>query len=163
MTAPLHLVRRWTAGEPSPLVAPPGLVVRTLGPGDAGSLGRLLYTGFGTSGPDGFASAEEAAHEARDTLGGKWGPLVRAASLAGVADGVMVAAALVVYDDAHDLRPLLTFLVTDPGHRRRGVGAHLLREAIRRLDRLGVYELHLAVDAGNAARVLYARAGFRPA
>jgi RimJ/RimL family protein N-acetyltransferase len=102
MTAPLHLVRRWTAGEPSPLVAPPGLVVRTFAPGDAGSLGRLLYNGFGTSGPD-------------------------------------------------------------PGHRRRGVGAHLLREAICRLDRLGVYELHLAVDAGNAARELYARAGFRPA
>jgi GNAT superfamily N-acetyltransferase len=131
MTAPLHLVRRWIAGEPSPLVAPPGLVVRTLDPGDAGPRGCLLWDGFGAGGPDGFHSAGVAAGEARETLGGKWGPLVRAASLAGV--------------------------------RRRGVGAHLLREAIRRLDRLGVYELHLAVEAGNPARELYARAGLGPA
>jgi ribosomal protein S18 acetylase RimI-like enzyme len=134
--------------------------VRPLGLSDAAALGRLLWDGFGDSGPDGYASAEVAAHEARDTLAGKWGPVTEAASLAGFGDGAMVAAAVVVRDDAHDLRPLLAFLVTDPRYRRQGAAGHLLREAIRHLDQLGVLELHLAVDPANSARELYRRAGF---
>jgi ribosomal protein S18 acetylase RimI-like enzyme len=160
MTTSLHLARRWTAGEPPRPIAPAGLLVRPIRSGDANALGRLLWNGFGAVGPDGFSSAEVAAHDARDTLAGKWGPLVEAACLAGIADGAMVAAAVVVRDDAHDLRPLLAFLVTEPWYRRHGAAAHLLREAIRHLDQLGVRELHLAVDPANPARELYRQAGF---
>jgi ribosomal protein S18 acetylase RimI-like enzyme len=170
----VHMVRTWAPGTPPLTVTPRDIRVRVLESGESDALGRLFWAGFGATGPDGYASAGAAAREARDTLAGKWGPVIVEATLA--ADAVartrtdtdtdtdtgrtLIAAAVVVRDDAHDLRPLLAFLVTEPAHRRRGLGRLLLDETVRRLDALGVHELHLAVDPDNPARELYRRAGF---
>jgi ribosomal protein S18 acetylase RimI-like enzyme len=52
------------------------------------------------------------------------------------------------------------FLVTDPVYRRRGIASSLALETVRRMDRHGACELHLAVEPSNPARMLYRRLGF---
>lgn len=60
-----------------------------------------------------------------------------------------------------DEAEILTFGV---GPRRQGIATGLLRHAMAALRGLGVGVLHLEVAAGNdAARALYAKAGFAPA
>ena len=91
---------------------------------------------------------------------GVWGPVVWDASLAAELDSLVISAAIVVRDSAHDGLPLLAFALTDPGHQRRGIGQRLIEESIARLDSNGVHELHLAVTPGNPAVRLYQRLGF---
>ncbi len=71
-----------------------------------------------------------------------------------------VAASVVVKDDAHQLLPLLAFLVTEPEHQRQGLGQSVLAETLLRMDALDTRELHLAVNSANRARSLYHRLGF---
>jgi GNAT superfamily N-acetyltransferase len=154
------MLRTWTAGEVGERARSGTARLREVMVEDAEVLGSLFWRGFGRGGADGFDSEADARAEARGTLAGSWGPMVWKASLLGLVDGVAVAASVVVRDDAHELLPLLAFLVTDPGHQRRGLGEQLLHETIVRLDGVGVRELHLAVDPGNDARRLYERLGF---
>jgi ribosomal protein S18 acetylase RimI-like enzyme len=51
-------------------------------------------------------------------------------------------------------------LVTSPEHQRRGIGASVLTDTLRRMDALRIHELHLAVSACSDARGLYRRLGF---
>jgi ribosomal protein S18 acetylase RimI-like enzyme len=161
MAARIHMVRRWHAGEIVPRPVRGGVELRDLTPDDCDDLGRLLWSAFGSEGPDGFASANAAQDETRATLAGKWGPMIWTASLLAVADQVAVAASVVLRDDAYQLSPLLAFLVTDPGHRRRGIAESVVAETLLRIDSIDVRELHLAVSAGNPALTLYRRLGFR--
>jgi ribosomal protein S18 acetylase RimI-like enzyme len=87
--------------------------------------------------------------------------MIWTANLLAVADQVAVAASVVLRDDAHQLSPLLAFLVTDPGHRRHGTAESVVAEPLLRFDSIDVRELHLAVSPGNPARTLYRRLGFR--
>jgi GNAT superfamily N-acetyltransferase len=157
----IHMVRRWTAGEIVAAPAPDGIKVRDLVLGDSEDLGRLLWSGFGSEGSDGFASASAARKEAHTTLAGRWGPIVWPACVLAVSGQSPVTASVVLRDDAHDLWPLLGFLVTDPGYQRRGIAKSVLTETLRRLDSLDMRELHLAVIHANPARTLYSRLGFR--
>lgn len=158
------MVRTWGAGEELGRQSGfDGLVIRQVTADDMGVIGGLLWRAFGREGPDGYATEDHARAEASDTLVGKWGPMIWEASVLGLVAGVPVAAAIVVRDDAHGLRPLLAFVVTDPDHQDRGLGRQLLGEALGRLDRLGVRELHLAVDRSNPAQRLYRRLGFEDA
>jgi len=162
MSERLHMLRTWTAGEPLRNGGPSRAVsLRQLTAGDADDLGRLLWTAFGHEGPDGFASAADALTEARDTLAGKWGPIIWEASLLGITERLPVAASVILRDDAYELQPLLAFLVTDPAHQRQGLGQQLLEQALKRLDAVCVHELHLAVTPGNRACGLYQRLGFQ--
>jgi ribosomal protein S18 acetylase RimI-like enzyme len=163
MSGSLHMFRRWSPGEVSREASRTGVSVRQVTSRDAGVVGLLLWRGFGRDGPDGYASEDRARAEARDTLRGKWGPMIWQGSVVGLVDRVPVAVSIVVRDDVHDLRPLLAFLATDPGRRGRGLGQLLVQETLVRLDGLGVRELHLAVDRENPARRLYERLGFRDA
>ncbi|ODN72141.1 GNAT family N-acetyltransferase [Methylobrevis pamukkalensis] len=62
---------------------------------------------------------------------------------------------------AGDEAEVLT-LVVSPHHRRRGIAARLMDEAMRRLYAERVRSLFLEVDEGNAAAIgLYRRLGFR--
>jgi GNAT superfamily N-acetyltransferase len=134
--------------------------MRQLTDDDAEELGRLLWSSFGRNGDEGFASMDAALDEARASLAGKWGPIVWAASVLALIERSPAGAAVIVRDDAHGMRPLLAFLVTHPRFQRRGVGQQLVGEAMRRLDALGIQELHLAVSPHNHARSLYRRLGF---
>ncbi len=162
MAERLHMLRTWTDGGLVRYGPHSGAaVIRRLTTGDVDVLGRLLWSAFGHEGRDGFASASAALAEGQATLAGKWGPVIWEASLLGVADESPVAAAVIVEDDAHDRQPLVAFLVTDPGHQRRGLGQQLLERALERLDAIGMHELHIAVTSCNRARRLYQRLGFR--
>jgi hypothetical protein len=122
----IHMVRRWTAGEIVAAPAPGGVKLRDLVLADGEALGRLLWSGFGSEGQDGFASASAARKEAHTTLAGRWGPIIWPASVLAVSGQNPVAASVVLRDNAHHLWPLLGFLVTDPRYRRRGIANSVL-------------------------------------
>ena len=148
-----------TAGAPlAPLPAP--VSVRGLGRADGSALGRLMWRAFQGGPDDEYGSAEDADADAAGALAGRWGPVVWQASLAAGLGSVVVSAVVVVLDDAHEDRPLLAFALTDPAWQRRGIGRWLIGESVRRLDEIGVKELHLAVTRGNPAFTLYQRLGF---
>ena len=111
-------------------------------------------------GMTGTQRMDDAMHEARATMAGKWGPMIWSASLIGEDEGSAVAASVVVQDDAHRFLPLLAFVVTNPEYRRRGLGQRLIQETILRLDATGSHELHLAVRSDNPAVRLCRRLGF---
>jgi hypothetical protein len=75
------MVRRWTAGEIEAAPAPDGIQLRDPVLADGEDLGRLLWSGFGSEGLDGFASANAAGKEAHTALAGRWGPIVWPASV----------------------------------------------------------------------------------
>jgi RimJ/RimL family protein N-acetyltransferase len=146
---PLHLVRRWLPGELPVWPVPAGIELRQLTDADAENLRLLFWSAFGSAGEDGHASADTARDEARDNLAGKWGPVIWDASVVATSPQRAVAASVVVRDDAHQMLPLLAFLVTSPEHQRYGIGQSILTATLRRMDALGIHELHLAVSAGN--------------
>jgi GNAT superfamily N-acetyltransferase len=155
------MVRRWAAAEIVTRPAPEGVKLRDLAPDDGEALGRLLWSGVGSDGLDGFASANAARHHARTMLAGNWGPMVWAASVLAVIEQTAVAASVVLRDEAHQFLPLLGVLVTEPRHRRRGIADSVLAETLWRMNSLDVCELHLAVSPENPARTLYGHLGFR--
>lgn len=153
--------KAWDAAL-EPGTAPPAQTqVRELTAADGPVLGRLMWLAFRGGVDDEYSAPADADADAAGALAGRWGPVVWQASLAAEQDGAVAAAVIVVLDDAHEGRPLLAFVMTDPARQRRGVGGWLIVESIRRLDRMGVKELHLAVTRGNPAFALYQRLGFQ--
>jgi GNAT superfamily N-acetyltransferase len=134
--------------------------LRDLTAEDAEDLGRLLWSGFGFHGVDGFASEVAAREEARAALSGKWGPMIWGASVLAVVERTAVAVSVVMKDDAYDFEPLLGFLVTDHAYQCRGIGESVLAATLYRMDLMELTELHLAVAPGNPACGLYRRMGF---
>jgi GNAT superfamily N-acetyltransferase len=109
---------------------------------------------------DEYSGPGDADADAAGALAGRWGPVVWQASLAAELESALVAAVIIVLDDAHEGLPLLAFVMTDPVFQRRGIGQRLIGESIHRLDATGVKGLHLAVTRGNPAFGLYQRLGF---
>lgn len=72
-------------------------------------------------------------------------------------DGVIAGFALgrAILDEAE-----LLLLATSPRHRRRGIGAALLRSVMAEARGRGVVKMHLEVRAGNGAIELYRTHGF---
>jgi GNAT superfamily N-acetyltransferase len=152
--------KAWIMAEP-PAVALPGQVrVRALRVADEAALGRLMWLAFRGGMDDDYSGPGDADADAAGVLAGGWGPVVWQASLAAEVGSVLVAAVIIVLDDAHEGLPLLAFAITDPAFQRRGIGQRLIEEGIHRLDATGVKELHLAVTRGNPAFALYQRLGF---
>ena len=139
-----------------------GLTLRSLRPTDSEALGALMWNAYrGTVDEGDYDEPSDAMEDARRTLAGWWGPLIDEANLAVMANGDLVAAAVTVRDAAHDMIPLLAFVLTDPSWQRRGIGGWLIGESVAALAGLGISELHLAVTRGNPAQHLYERLGFR--
>jgi ribosomal protein S18 acetylase RimI-like enzyme len=156
----LHMRLTWRRA-PRPVTALPVTVrVRQLSKTDEAAIGRLMWAAFRGTPDDQYAAPADAQRDAAQTVAGAWGPVVWDASLAAEVDSLVISAAIVVRDSAHDGLPLLAFALTDPGHQRRGIGQRLIEESIARLDSNGVHELHLAVTRGNPAARLYQRLGF---
>lgn len=152
--------KAWVTAGPLLAPQPAQVGVRALSGADGPVLGRLMWLAFQGGPDDEYGSAEDADTDAAGALAARWGPVVWQASLAAELDGVVVSAVIVVLDDAHEDRPLLAFAMTDPAWQCRGIGRRLIGESIRRLDGIGVKELHLAVTRGNPAFALYQRLGF---
>lgn len=70
-----------------------------------------------------------------------------------------LACGWLVADELH-----ITAVAVDPGHRRQGLGARVLRALLQQAARFGAQHATLEVSAANeAALALYAAAGFRSA
>lgn len=119
-----------------------------------------MWLAFQGSADDEYNGPGDAGAEASATLAGRWGPVVWQASLAAEVKSALIAAVIIVLDDAHERLPLLAFAVTDPACQRRGIGRWLIEDSMHRLDLIGTKELHLAVIPGNPAMALYQRLGF---
>ena len=119
-----HMWLSWKTGRGSHSVAPEGLGLRLLQPGDGGVLGTLMWNAYRGTIDDEYATPAEATAEADAALAGTWGPVVGEASVAGWSGDDLVAAVLTVRDAQHDMMPLLAFCAdrTDMAKaRNRGV------------------------------------------
>jgi GNAT superfamily N-acetyltransferase len=119
-----------------------------------------MWRAFRGAQDDEYSGPGDADAEAAAALAGRWGTVIWQASLAAEEESVLVAAVIIVLDDAHERLPLLAFAVTDPVCQRRGIGRWLIEDSMRRLDGIGIKELHLAVTRGNPAMALYQQLGF---
>ena len=121
---------------------------RRAGPGDADEVVRLEAAAFGAR-----SWGAQSVRESLDT------PLV-SVLLAGAADAAPVG--LAIWRDLRGEAELLAIGVAPPA-RRNGAGMALLEAVLYDARRAGATRLYLEVDAGaDAARALYARAGFEP-
>ena len=146
-----------------PRVAPvSGLSLRPMQATDGEALGTLMWMAYrGTVDEDDFDKPGDAMDDAERTLAGQWGPLIDEGSFIAIADGELVAAVVAVRDAAHDMIPLLAYVLTDPSWQRRGIGGWLVVESVVGLAALEIPQVHLAVTRGNPAQRLYERLGFR--
>lgn len=119
-----------------------------------------MWLAFHDSVDDEYSGPGDADAEASAAMAGRWGPVVWQASLVAEVESALMAAVIIVLDDAHGQLPLLAFAVTDPACQRHGIGRWLIEDSMHRLDLIGVKELHLAVTRGNPAMALYQRVGF---
>ena len=138
---------------------PGDLVRRHVAESDVDLLGRLMADGYRGTVDD--AGEDDAWHhaEARATLRGHYGSVLRDASPVAL-DGPQFAGTCLVTDDGPHL--LLAFALVVPAWRNRGVGAALIADSARALLAASHTEWTLAVTDGNPARRLYERLGFEP-
>jgi ribosomal protein S18 acetylase RimI-like enzyme len=159
VTAGLHFCRRWETGLLPAVPDCRGVELREVRTSEITDIGRVMWSAFRGS-PDEFETVADAETEVLQTLEGKWGPFVADASSVAVISDEIVSSALVVLDDAHHRIPLLAYTATAPEWQGQGLASALIENAVRRLDALGVTELHLSVLPGNPAPRLYERLGF---
>lgn len=113
---------------------------------------RSVFVRFRDPTADAVASAHDLLHE-------RYGRWMNEASF-GAFEGTSLAAAVLV-NDLHG--PLVTEVMTDPDHRRKGHAAHLLRAAVEALRAHGAPAPRLVVTTWNErAYRLYRRLGFEP-
>jgi ribosomal protein S18 acetylase RimI-like enzyme len=158
----LHLVRSWDSGSvpPPQTVLAADVSIRPLVIADAERLGTLIWSAFHGTVDDDYETPRDADLEALETLNGKWGPMLWAGSFAVESHDEFIGGVIAVRDTAHDLLPLMAFVLTDPSRQREGIGRRLVEECIAGLARDGIAEVHLAVVPANPARRLYERLGF---
>ena len=131
--------------------------------GDAVALGELMLEAYrGTVDYEG-ETLEETISEVRDTLNGKYGPLLEKASFVIEEKGRILSASLVTWWKETN-SPLLAFTMTDSASQGKGMATYLLELSINALLVLGYEELSLVVtESNNPARHLYEKMGFQPA
>ncbi|WP_269936896.1 GNAT family N-acetyltransferase [Arthrobacter sp. HY1533] len=137
---------------------------RTVQKSDLARLGELYFTAYdaGVAGD----SVDAAIADMRDSLAGKYGPFLPEASHVALDEnGKIVAAVLVVEhavgDDTPDA-PFIIELITDRGHRRRGLAEDLVLATLDTLFNDGKKDVALRVESSNsAALALYLSLDFR--
>ncbi len=140
-------------------------VVRVLGEGDAGPLARLLERAYADN-PVDLAlfrqrrDPDEDAEEAiRTILFGGIGPWISSASFGVEVEGRLMAATLV--NDYHGV--LISEVMVDPAHRRKGWARALLVRTLARLREMARADIRLVVTLTNTpAYRLYTELGFAP-
>jgi ribosomal protein S18 acetylase RimI-like enzyme len=126
---------------------------------DADALALLMLDAYrGTIDDHEGSTLGDARAEIRETLRGSYGDFLPACSDVVERDGRLVAATLVT---RYEGVPFLSFAMTDPAWKRRGLARAGLCRAINALVALGETELRLVVTEGNPAEGLYASMGFR--
>lgn len=132
--------------------------VRNAGQTDREALAALLIAAYTGTIDDGGETPEEALAEIDRTLGGAYGPFLAPSSFVVEAEGALIASTLITRWSG---APLVAFVMVDPRHQRRGLGAFVLRRSMAALWEQGERELALFVTEGNTpAERLYVRLGF---
>ncbi len=132
---------------------------------DGPLLGKLTYDAYyGTIDYEG-ETLEETLQEIEATLTGKYGPLLANSSFFVAEHGRVLGASMVTDwtdERSGQKQPLLSFLMTDPAARGRGLATALLKKSINALLTQGEKELVLFVTVGNdAAQHIYQKLGFQ--
>ena len=125
------------------------------------ALGELIYASYKGTVDDEGETPEQAFAEARDTLEGKYGPLLAKYSFV-IDDGDRLGSASVVTLLPSKAGPHLVFLMTRRDRWGRGMGTFVLKQTINALAADGHERLTLYVSEQNeGARRLYQRLGFK--
>lgn len=148
----------------SPLERDLKIAYRNVQDSDVARLGELYFTAYdaGVAGD----TLEAAMADMQDSLAGKYGPFMPEASHVALdEEGNIVAAALVVEHAAGADTPKGPFifeLVTDRGHRRKGIAEDLVLATLDSLFNEGREMLALRVkETNSAALALYLSLDFR--
>lgn len=134
---------------------------RNISAEDTRSLGVLMLRSYqGTIDYEG-ETQEAAISEIRETINGKYGPLLERCSFLVEEDEQAVSACIITWSEKENL-PLLAFSMTHPDFKNQGMATFLLKKSINALLAQGYKELYLVVTEGNLdARHLYEKIGFQ--
>jgi ribosomal protein S18 acetylase RimI-like enzyme len=136
----------------------PGVDARSPTAGDAEALAVLMLDAYrGTVDADGSETIGMARREVNGYLAGESGPPRLDVSRVVEQDGHLAAAVLV--SDYEEL-PLIAYVMTSSGHKRRGLATALMCEVLSALADAGEPEAHLWVTSANPAVRIYERLGF---
>ena len=151
MRAPLPMSR--------PAALPAGFELRQLRPDDETALGQLMYDAYRGGVEDHGETPEHHAAEAIKTIDGGYGPMIWAASWCVLRGGEVVATTVVNdWDDVGETG--LSFVLTHPTARGRGLATSLICRSAEVLTAAGHRDWVLAVVPDNPALRLYERLGF---
>ena len=137
------------------------LSYRNVSEKDIDSLGVLMLESYrGTIDYEG-ETLEDAILEIRSTFDGKYGTLLKQCSFIVEENKKIISACIITWSEEMKL-PLLTFSMTHPDFKNKGIATFLLKKSINVLLTKGYRELYLIVTKDNiAARHLYEKIGFR--
>lgn len=130
---------------------------------DYHSLGSLMLEAYrGTVDYDG-ESLEDSISEMKGTLEGKYGNLIGQASYVIEESGTNAAAVIFTFNEKEKM-PLLTFAMTHPSFKNKGMSKYLIKKSLNSLLDLGYKKCFLVVTDGNQpAQSIYEKMGFRAA
>jgi ribosomal protein S18 acetylase RimI-like enzyme len=126
---------------------------------DIRCLGILMLESYrGTIDYEG-ETEEDAISEIRETINGKYGPLLEECSFV-IEDEQALSACIITWSEKEKL-PLLAFSMTHPDFKNQGMATFLLKKSINALLAEGYKKLYLVVTEGNLeAQHLYEKMGF---
>jgi ribosomal protein S18 acetylase RimI-like enzyme len=132
-------------------------ISRNITHSDYQSLGKLMLEAYkGTIDYEG-ESLEDSVTEIKGTLEGKYGVFIESASYL-----IENVAAVIFTINGEENLPLLTFAMTHPSFKNKGMSKHLIRKGFNSLLSLGYKECFLVVTDGNQpAQSMYERMGFK--
>ena len=138
--------------------APPGVLIRPMGPRDAGQVLAIYQAGLDT----GEASFETAAPPWQDFDAAKLPAHRHVAADAGTGQVLGWTAAVAVSDRCVYAGVIEHSVYIHPEHRRRGIGAMLLAALIASAEQAGIWTIQSGVFPENTASLrLHEQAGFR--
>jgi hypothetical protein len=128
---------------------------------DYHSLGSLMLEAYrGTIDYEG-ETLEDSIGEVKGTLEGKYGTLIDSASYVIEMNGTCAAAIFFTLNDKEKI-PLLTFAMTHPAFKDKGMSKYLIRKSLNSLLDIGYKECFLVVTEGNQpAQAMYEKMGFK--
>lgn len=132
---------------------------------DVALLGELLYEAYRNTIDDEGETSGEALKEIEGTFAGTYGPVLTTCSFL-IEEKERILATSVLTDWTNDQtgkkQPLLSFLMTHPDAKGKGIATFLLKQSINALLAQGEKELVLFVTVGNdAAQHIYQKLGFQ--
>ena len=121
-------------------------------------LAHLMDTAYtGTIDHEG-ESPEQCLAEMRETIEGKYGPLIAEASFMAMNQSIATSASIITLWKGV---PLLAFSMTAPAYQGQGRAGFLIQKSLSALKAAGYRELYLVVTQGNTvAENLYRKIGF---